>query len=618
MRIRELELHNFRSYDHLKLAFDQPRTLIVGENGAGKSTIIDAIALALTGQCRGVNARGEGQKELIRTGASEAKITLTIDGLPPIVRTISDKHGTNLDRPIDMVLGQLGTTKGMATAVVYGGSFFDLHHAEAKALLMDLLNVKVAVPVRQGNPAGSDDGTELIDLPEVDRRYKLAFDERASLKRSLQALAVPDVQRRTDLERIDQDNLTNQLRDARTRYEAIVATSADVRADAKQLDDEAQDLKKGQTIDLLTLRGKVVTHQETLKKHEQEAAGARADLAKAEAKPAEATSTLGAQVNELKLFMQRVEGHAGDAKVPAECVLGKGIPCLTPAGEFTKALADTKKEIAALEKRIKAGTKRAEAIAAANQAIRSADQNVTYHQGQVTNLTEKIKAVEAGATRLIEIAADLAELNPALTGAADQIEAAAGDLAKLQTIEKELAVYQAQLKARTTAQERQAALKQDVDDAEAQVKLFGPTGARATALQDAVDDFHQAINAALAVFGFELAINVDPWRVLVVTPNTSGPLRFDLLSKGQRIWTGLAFQLALAAISGLDFCVVDDAEGVVGAAMSKLTGLVMAAPVGQVLIVKAQADSIDLPKFDGLQALRVLPAQAGLPAGVGQ
>ena len=47
MRLNRIELENFMGHRSLTLALGR-RTLIVGENGAGKSSVKDAIALALT------------------------------------------------------------------------------------------------------------------------------------------------------------------------------------------------------------------------------------------------------------------------------------------------------------------------------------------------------------------------------------------------------------------------------------------------------------------------------------------------------------------------------------------------------------------------------------------
>lgn len=45
--IQSLQIHNFRGYDNLKIDFDDNYTVLIGLNGSGKSTILDALSIAL-------------------------------------------------------------------------------------------------------------------------------------------------------------------------------------------------------------------------------------------------------------------------------------------------------------------------------------------------------------------------------------------------------------------------------------------------------------------------------------------------------------------------------------------------------------------------------------------
>jgi predicted ATP-binding protein involved in virulence len=47
MQIKNLTIDNFRAKEHLKLHFGKRLTLLVGENGKGKTTILDAVAIGL-------------------------------------------------------------------------------------------------------------------------------------------------------------------------------------------------------------------------------------------------------------------------------------------------------------------------------------------------------------------------------------------------------------------------------------------------------------------------------------------------------------------------------------------------------------------------------------------
>ncbi|MFB3096432.1 MAG: AAA family ATPase [Nitrosopumilaceae archaeon] len=75
--ITSVELGDFLSHSSTKLDFGEGVTVFVGDNGSGKSSIIDAITFALFGQ----HTR-KSNKGLIRRGASQgfAKVNFTING----------------------------------------------------------------------------------------------------------------------------------------------------------------------------------------------------------------------------------------------------------------------------------------------------------------------------------------------------------------------------------------------------------------------------------------------------------------------------------------------------------------------------------------------------------
>ncbi|MBI2111038.1 MAG: SMC family ATPase, partial [Nitrosarchaeum sp.] len=89
--ITSIELGDFLSHSETKLEFGNGVTVFVGQNGAGKSSIIDAITFALFGQ----HTR-KSNKGLIKRGASQgfAKIEFNVNGKQyQAVRKIDNKGG---------------------------------------------------------------------------------------------------------------------------------------------------------------------------------------------------------------------------------------------------------------------------------------------------------------------------------------------------------------------------------------------------------------------------------------------------------------------------------------------------------------------------------------------
>jgi len=72
MLIQQLELTDFKSYEHAIIRFMPGMNAILGENGAGKSSILEAVGLALFGHA----PAGTKRDQLVREGQSTAHIRL--------------------------------------------------------------------------------------------------------------------------------------------------------------------------------------------------------------------------------------------------------------------------------------------------------------------------------------------------------------------------------------------------------------------------------------------------------------------------------------------------------------------------------------------------------------
>lgn len=76
----KLTLSNFMSYGQAELSFAGIHTAcLTGNNGNGKSAVLDAITWAIWGQARGVEKNGAGMDDLVRLGCEEMAVEFSFD-----------------------------------------------------------------------------------------------------------------------------------------------------------------------------------------------------------------------------------------------------------------------------------------------------------------------------------------------------------------------------------------------------------------------------------------------------------------------------------------------------------------------------------------------------------
>ncbi len=126
--LRQLSIRDFVTVDELELSFEAGFTVLTGETGAGKSILIDALALAL----------GErGDAGIVRTGASRAEIGAEFDiaGLPAMQAWLAEQE---LDDENDCLMRRVIDSTGRSRCFINGRAVTAQQLRAAGEFLVDI------------------------------------------------------------------------------------------------------------------------------------------------------------------------------------------------------------------------------------------------------------------------------------------------------------------------------------------------------------------------------------------------------------------------------------------------------------------------------------------------
>ena len=119
MRITGLRLRDFRGYRQVLLSPPEGVTMLVGENGAGKTNLLEAVHLC----CLGRSHRTSADKEMIRQGQETAAVQLTVqrrDGRHEVgVRLFENAKRRKIVYVNGKIAGRMGELMGHATCVIF-------------------------------------------------------------------------------------------------------------------------------------------------------------------------------------------------------------------------------------------------------------------------------------------------------------------------------------------------------------------------------------------------------------------------------------------------------------------------------------------------------------------
>ena len=146
MKIESLHIEGFSSHRDTSILFEHPISFFVGHLGVGKSSIKQALEVALTGSCEGYRKRNYDQKEMIhdlgKIPRSRFDISVDLDlGALKRGRTMDSTYltwqstdGTVQDTE-EQMFEDLGTNADLLRVVFNTSDFFALEEKEQLLLI---------------------------------------------------------------------------------------------------------------------------------------------------------------------------------------------------------------------------------------------------------------------------------------------------------------------------------------------------------------------------------------------------------------------------------------------------------------------------------------------------
>lgn len=155
----------------------------------------------------------------------------------------------------------------------------------------------------------------------------------------------------------------------------------------------------------------------------------------------------------------------------------------------------------------------------------------------------------------------------------------------------------------TSAREK-ATLEARISLLDRLIEFFGLNGALMGQANCRMGSFTEALNRHLAAFGYTCKFSLDPFEIRV-SSSKDNPFGLPLkhLSESERFGFGVAFQIALALVTGLRFVVMDRADVLDREKRKMLTSLLMNSKLDQAIVLATSDEPVPSHAVRGVKFL---------------
>jgi hypothetical protein len=583
MKITKLVLKSFRSYHDTDFDLNVPRVLIAGLNGTGKSSVREGIRWLLTGKAQGLDGKGAGVIVLSPTGNGTQAVAVSgaLSTVGEMARSWQAPQTSSLriegmeGTPTMVQQGlydKLRTSEAFLEAVLDSGTFLKLHHADAKALVLGLLNVVVTV------------GEKSYTLDQLDFAYTQAFEDRKSAKQRLKRLVAP----------------IKPVEAGLPALSAVEARLGTLRAELGEAQQTVGTVRgQRQTLESRIIRLEVSGVVSTSARSEAhvdadiEAAEERLSILEAEAVPSVSEPVpVVAPDGEVNVVLLRQQVDRLAAFNPKNgCVLDARIDCPHNRIKFKNRAKDIQEQL--------------DALPTSTVPLSTVVNPLTELRQHLDALRADKARFAAERNRLQSVQTELQTLHAELSALPDISQAEAviadkqGRIAMGEKKRLEVQAHENAIQAYEVAVQQYKEGEAEVQRFEDLCALLGPSGARVPALEAAMGRFLAEINPITEHFGWTVRFSVDPWECLV---NDRPVVSY---STSERYRIGIAIQMAIATISGLGFVIVDELDLLTRENRETMAKVLAFSPLEQVIILASREEDQPLPSRQGLVSYRL-------------
>ena len=220
----------------------------------------------------------------------------------------------------------------------------------------------------------------------------------------------------------------------------------------------------------------------------------------------------------------------------------------------------------------------AQRVLAAHQ---QAEKDLALIGSHIAEIESEIEQVQAEIKQAAEVTQpNTAEIDTKIADLDTRIEKGNTALTEAIQADTKRQAYTAAMDAKKKLDAKKELLEKLVD-------YWGPKGIQGKLLDQHVGGFEGNMNKVLANWGFAAHLSFEPYQFGVSFAGKEHVYALRCISKSQKAMFSIAFQVALAKVSGLNFVVVDEADMFLDANRGQLYRGLVAAKLDQVIVLQS-------------------------------